>query len=838
MSGKWALDRKAVLFVVAVSTVVYAAPAAATGNPVAGPAGSFAASLADGTGPRLDIAQIGVIEAVPYRWSAEKSADGAIIISGFAPSAEVRSRLLAIAGKRALDASSIALGAPEGFAEDTWRAMAILLALDDGRVELAGTEWRLTGTTRSTIAARHVARLMVDAGIEDKGWTIDLSLPEAEAAVPEIVDSPAQTAASVEIVTEAEPAPLVSEASEAEVAPVSPIAMPFGFAVRKLEAGWLVGGNAPIAAFQTYLEHHFHVETKGELVVAPAPEGFAAMALKGLEALDELQSGRLLFDNGRWTIAGLIADADRAEALRVALAEAGIAAAIDAVPVAASVAEPPPPPPLAPLPLADPYLWSAMRADDGAVTFAGFVPAESLYRYLDVRAGDGGSNRTALASGAPDGFAGDVLSALTALEALAQGEARFDGAAWSLSGKAADAPAEARALAGLGVRADAWRLAIALPEPPPPLADPYLWSVTRAENGALAFDGFVPVEALQLYLDVRAGAGGSNRTSLATGAPDGFARDVVAALAALDSLTQGEARFDGAAWSLSGQAADEPARAHALAGLDTQADAWSVAIDVPPPPLPPVERGAPDYVFSAEKRADGGIVLSGNVPAEATRAFLALFAGSGPAAALAVRDGAPQDFVDDVVAGLRALARMDTGRLDYADFAWRFAGKSAAAPVRDAVGAELAALSGPPDWSIDITGPTPLEVCAVETAAFDARNAILFDAGSARITRDSLPALDEIALVLKTCPETNVIVEGHTDSDGDDESNLILSVARAEAVVDRLVELGIGERRLYAIGYGESVPVVANETQDGKRRNRRIVLSVSEGTEVLGQLDR
>ena len=71
-------------------------------------------------------------------------------------------------------------------------------------------------------------------------------------------------------------------------------------------------------------------------------------------------------------------------------------------------------------------------------------------------------------------------------------------------------------------------------------------------------------------------------------------------------------------------------------------------------------------------------------------------------------------------------------------------------------------------------------------------------------------------------------MEGHTDADGSEELNLALSLARAEAVVDRLVELGVSGQRLYAVGYGETLPIASNETNDGKRRNRRIVFMIVE----------
>jgi outer membrane protein OmpA-like peptidoglycan-associated protein len=72
-------------------------------------------------------------------------------------------------------------------------------------------------------------------------------------------------------------------------------------------------------------------------------------------------------------------------------------------------------------------------------------------------------------------------------------------------------------------------------------------------------------------------------------------------------------------------------------------------------------------------------------------------------------------------------------------------------------------------------------------------------------------------------------VEGHTDADGDEQLNLALSVARAEAVVNALIERGVAPARLYALGYGESSPIGDNTTAEGKELNRRIVVKV--GTE-------
>lgn len=71
-------------------------------------------------------------------------------------------------------------------------------------------------------------------------------------------------------------------------------------------------------------------------------------------------------------------------------------------------------------------------------------------------------------------------------------------------------------------------------------------------------------------------------------------------------------------------------------------------------------------------------------------------------------------------------------------------------------------------------------------------------------------------------PELKFSVEGHTDSDGDDASNMKLSEVRANAILDRIVNLGIDGSRLTSKGYGESKPMTGNDSPEGKAQNRRV----------------
>ncbi|MBT8131069.1 MAG: OmpA family protein [Gammaproteobacteria bacterium] len=99
---------------------------------------------------------------------------------------------------------------------------------------------------------------------------------------------------------------------------------------------------------------------------------------------------------------------------------------------------------------------------------------------------------------------------------------------------------------------------------------------------------------------------------------------------------------------------------------------------------------------------------------------------------------------------------------------------------------------------------------------------ILFDVASATLTADSLTLLDSLADVLKQCAGTRMTIEGHTDDQGLVENNLALSQRRAESVMQYLVAQGISLGRLSARGYGEGLPIIANDSADNRAINRRI----------------
>ncbi|MDX1403942.1 MAG: OmpA family protein [Woeseiaceae bacterium] len=100
---------------------------------------------------------------------------------------------------------------------------------------------------------------------------------------------------------------------------------------------------------------------------------------------------------------------------------------------------------------------------------------------------------------------------------------------------------------------------------------------------------------------------------------------------------------------------------------------------------------------------------------------------------------------------------------------------------------------------------------------------LTFDSGQSEIRQSSYPLLQKVERAIDVFPRSELVIEGHTDSYGGDESNQILSQQRAESVQRYMINaMRIPSYRLIATGYGETHPVANNETEAGRARNRRI----------------
>ncbi|WP_313029280.1 OmpA family protein [Soonwooa sp.] len=124
--------------------------------------------------------------------------------------------------------------------------------------------------------------------------------------------------------------------------------------------------------------------------------------------------------------------------------------------------------------------------------------------------------------------------------------------------------------------------------------------------------------------------------------------------------------------------------------------------------------------------------------------------------------------------------------------------------------------------NIRLAGNIPNATQEIKTAGKFVTNSIYFDVNSSRIKPESWATLNNTAQAIKAT-SGNILIVGHTDSDGPDDANLKLSQSRAASVKNTLVrEFGIEASRLISDGKGESQPVTSNNTASGKAQNRRV----------------
>jgi outer membrane protein OmpA-like peptidoglycan-associated protein len=103
---------------------------------------------------------------------------------------------------------------------------------------------------------------------------------------------------------------------------------------------------------------------------------------------------------------------------------------------------------------------------------------------------------------------------------------------------------------------------------------------------------------------------------------------------------------------------------------------------------------------------------------------------------------------------------------------------------------------------------------------------VLFAKNSARPTAPSLVTLAEVGDMLVRYDRTAIVVQGHTDSTGSEDYNQELSEQRAFAVQNLLIDRGVSDGRIVAIGHGELYPIAGNGFEDGRRRNRRVTILI------------
>jgi len=480
---------------------------------------------------------------------------------------------------------------------------------------------------------------------------------------------------------------------------------------------------------------------------------------------------------------------------------------------------------------ARPFEFGATRVGD-ELRLTGSVPTPAIRgRVRDMAkqnaAGKSVVDALAYATGAPNGFESIVAYGLGEAAKLDGGSFGIVDTGYSISGAARSFEIYDAAIAA--TRSLPAGLQLARAEILPPEIKPYRWDASN-DGKSVTLQGLAPSDAIRAEIAATAarlfaGREVVNRMRLARGAPNGdFARAATSALTELAKLADGETTMTDGELSI---------RGHGSASVTTDVVTTSVRASLPAPFTVGVIDIIAPYALKIAK-GGGRVVLAGSAPNDAARndlaaAAKAAFLGEPVENQLANRSDAPARLVDAVKALFPSLARLASGSLTSDDTVFNVEGLAIYDKAADQIKLELgrALVRGFKLGvvTIGVIPPPPaLEVneCQPALDGLLAKGRILFETGSANLSKESLALLDHLIEVVRRCREASIEVAGHTDSQGTPELNLDLSQRRAEAVTSYIGESGVDTTRMTSAGYGETKPVASNDTPEGRAQNRRI----------------
>ena len=271
---------------------------------------------------------------------------------------------------------------------------------------------------------------------------------------------------------------------------------------------------------------------------------------------------------------------------------------------------------------------------------------------------------------------------------------------------------------------------------------------------------------------------------------------------------------------------------------NTLPDVFALTSELPQAPEAG-DTGPPE--FTATLSPEGEVQLRGRVPDElvnmtASNYAAAKFGRGSVTMGTRVVDGLPAGWSVRVLAGIEALSELSNGAVIVQPDLIRITGKTGNQNASTEITSLLIDKLGQSanlDLSIDyveqldpIAGLPSPEECVAQIGVVTEARKITFDPGSATITANSNPIVNDIAEILQRCPNLRIRIAGYTDSQGREEMNQQLSQQRAEAVLSALRSRRVPVSTFEAVGYGEADPIADNDTEDGREANRRIEFSL------------
>jgi OOP family OmpA-OmpF porin len=608
-----------------------------------------------------------------------------------------------------------------------------------------------------------------------------------------------------------------------------PIAAPYVWSARRLGKVVTLSGFIPSESFRNSILAATRravpdAQIHDEMTLARgASAGFNTGTVFALARLAGLGEGLVTLTDATFSVSGVAATpasfVESRQAFQGGLPSALVLGPVDILPAPA-----------------ERFVWAAAY-DSESVTFSGFVPNEVTRETLIAAAkanfaGVPIVDQLEIASGEPDGFAEAASFALAALSRLSEGGVMLDGLTLDVAGRARTVDEYESALRGL-TEGLPKGVTVVADDIKPAVVSPYEWHGEK-DGASVVLSGYVPSLAVQGELKslARAQFAGqllTDRTRVAAGEPKmDWIGGIKFAMGELAKLNRGTVNLGDRSFSIEGEATSPDAFAEIIALNQRTLPASLELADasVVPPHISP-------YRFVAETGRDL-LTLAGYVPSEEDKQAILEAARENFGRTTTIEDklvfasGAPEEFLPAISASLKVMNRLGGARTEILDGAIKLEGSaynpSAAGEIADAANEEL-----PQGYETTVMiatrqdgQPVGVDRCLNLVQGQLQRRRIEFSGAKAALASDSLGALDRIAAVLARCPDTDFEVGAHSDADGSTSKNRDLTQARAEAVVDYLVDAGVKRERLTPAGYGEANPIADNSTTEGKAANRRI----------------
>ncbi|MEM1302381.1 MAG: OmpA family protein [Pseudomonadota bacterium] len=490
--------------------------------------------------------------------------------------------------------------------------------------------------------------------------------------------------------------------------------------------------------------------------------------------------------------------------------------------------------------------------NDGGVSLIGLIP-EATDRDLvaaRITRAVGDAQITDLLETAnfpePDGWPETVDYALTTLRDLPRSKISIQAGRLDITA-ITDSESEKARLEGRLSRSapPEVRTAINISAPRPvisPFTLRFLSDGGTARFDACAADTEIAQRAI-LAAAVQAGMSGKSDCRLGLGVPTTqWGEAGVAAIRAVGALGSGSVTISDTDVTLVATEGTEPAlfdRVSATLERDLP-DLFTLSA-VLPVAVAETEEGPAEFV--ATRSPEGDVQVRGHLGDTLSQSAVenyakARFGADGVYVVSDDHSALPQKWSLRTLAGLAALAELHNGSVSVTDDRVTVRGTSGNPNISAVVAQVLAdELGEGQDFSINVSYnealdpnaniPTVAE-CIAQIVSIGTAQKITFEPSSATLDADSQQTVRQIADILRTCPEFEMEVAGHTDSQGREEMNLSLSQTRAEAVVTALRDERIAWAGLRAQGYGETTPIADNGTEEGREANRRIEFTLVE----------